>query len=189
MSAHLGADLPALIDGELGHAARERVLRHLAHCAACRSEMDEQRRLKARLLGLAAPPPPDALTDRLLALPVDPVTTPPGVRRGGAPERRAAVRTPTGGPRPPTAHRARRVSVGPGRGVVRRVRRVPRRALGGAAVALGLGAVLALGSPPAGAGRPPVDPTSDAFLLEHASTLGELPLADPAGVTYAGFTR
>lgn len=52
----LGERLTALVDGELGHEERERALRHLAGCAACRAEADALRRLKARLRGLATPP-------------------------------------------------------------------------------------------------------------------------------------
>ena len=36
--SHLGQRLSALIDGELNHTQRERVLAHLAQCEPCRLE-------------------------------------------------------------------------------------------------------------------------------------------------------
>ncbi|MGW4300043.1 zf-HC2 domain-containing protein [Streptomyces sp. NPDC004646] len=44
---HLGDRLASLVNGELGHGARERVLAHLATCTRCKAEADAQRRLKA----------------------------------------------------------------------------------------------------------------------------------------------
>ncbi|WP_349632444.1 anti-sigma factor family protein [Streptomyces lydicamycinicus] len=52
---HLGDRLAALVDGELGHDARERVLAHLATCGKCKAEADAQRRLK-NVFAQAAPP-------------------------------------------------------------------------------------------------------------------------------------
>jgi hypothetical protein len=52
---HLGDRLAALVDGELDHDARERVLAHLATCARCKAEADAQRRLK-NAFAQAAPP-------------------------------------------------------------------------------------------------------------------------------------
>ncbi|MGH3325224.1 MAG: anti-sigma factor family protein, partial [Streptomyces sp.] len=54
---HLGDRLAALIDGELGHDARERVLSHLATCRGCKTEADAQRRLKSVFADTAPPPP------------------------------------------------------------------------------------------------------------------------------------
>ncbi|MGW2649500.1 zf-HC2 domain-containing protein [Streptomyces sp. NPDC001393] len=66
---HLGDRLSALVDGELGHDSRERVLAHLATCARCKAEADAQRRLK-NVFAEAAPPPPSAsLLARLQGLP------------------------------------------------------------------------------------------------------------------------
>ncbi|MGV4988242.1 zf-HC2 domain-containing protein [Streptomyces sp. NRAIS4] len=66
---HLGDRLSALVDGELGHETRERVLAHLATCARCKAEADAQRRLK-NVFAEAAPPPPSAsLLARLQGLP------------------------------------------------------------------------------------------------------------------------
>ncbi|WP_369364598.1 zf-HC2 domain-containing protein [Streptomyces sp. CG4] len=80
---HLGDRLSALVDGELGHESRERVLAHLATCARCKAEADAQRRLK-NVFAEAAPPPPSAsLLARLQGLPGggdldDDGTSPPG---------------------------------------------------------------------------------------------------------------
>ncbi|WP_225098541.1 zf-HC2 domain-containing protein [Streptomyces sp. CoH27] len=66
---HLGDRLSALVDGELGHESRERVLAHLATCARCKAEADAQRRLK-NVFAEAAPPPPSAsFLARLQGLP------------------------------------------------------------------------------------------------------------------------
>lgn len=68
---HLGDRLAALVDGELGHDSRERVLAHLATCDECRAEADEQRRLKNVFAAAAmvAPGPSAGLLARLQGLP------------------------------------------------------------------------------------------------------------------------
>lgn len=66
---HLGDRLAALIDGELGHDARERVLSHLATCRGCKAEADAQRRVKSVFADTAPPPPSDGLLARLQGLP------------------------------------------------------------------------------------------------------------------------
>ncbi|MGW7353350.1 anti-sigma factor family protein [Streptomyces sp. NPDC054784] len=66
---HLGDRLAALVDGELGHDARERVLSHLATCWSCKAEADAQRRLKNVFADAAPPPPSDGLLARLQGLP------------------------------------------------------------------------------------------------------------------------
>ncbi len=170
MSSHLGAELAALVDGELNHADRERVLRHLSRCVGCRTEVEAQRRFKAQLLGLGTLPPdpvPD-LAARLLGL----TPEPPGAGR------RDRLR-------PPAARVPRR----PGRTRPRGRRRLPRTAVGGVVLAIGLGAVLALGGAHRPPTRTPVDPTSDTFLVDYANSSGELPLPEPAGVTSAGLGR
>ncbi|TFE53812.1 zf-HC2 domain-containing protein [Streptomyces sp. ICN441] len=79
---HLGDRLAALVDGELEHDARERVLAHLATCPRCKAEADAQRRLKSVFAAAAPPPPSEGLLARLQGLPAGP----PGGdddRRGG----------------------------------------------------------------------------------------------------------
>lgn len=99
---HLGDRLAALIDGELGHDARERVLSHLATCWSCRTEADAQRRLKTVFADTAPPPPSDGLLARLQGLPAGgpdgpsgpPAPTGPDRSRGGD---RGLGRGPDGG--------------------------------------------------------------------------------------------
>jgi hypothetical protein len=66
---HLGDRLAALVDGELGHATRERVLAHLATCPRCKAEADAQRRLKNVFAEAAPPPPSESFLARLQGLP------------------------------------------------------------------------------------------------------------------------
>ncbi|MFJ5551293.1 anti-sigma factor family protein [Streptomyces sp. NPDC093225] len=66
---HLGDRLAALVDGELNHDTRERVLAHLATCARCKAEADAQRRLKSLFVEAAPPPPSEGLLARLQMLP------------------------------------------------------------------------------------------------------------------------
>ncbi|MBW1602949.1 zf-HC2 domain-containing protein [Streptomyces sp. JJ66] len=67
---HLGDRLAALIDGELNHDARERVLAHLATCHSCKAEADAQRRVKSVFADTAPPAPSEGLLARLQGLPV-----------------------------------------------------------------------------------------------------------------------
>ncbi|MFE2234314.1 anti-sigma factor family protein [Streptomyces sp. NPDC059442] len=81
---HLGDRLAALVDGELGHDARDRVLAHLATCARCKAEADAQRTLKSVFASTAPPPPSEGLLARLQGLPGGP-GDPGGDYRRGAP--------------------------------------------------------------------------------------------------------
>ncbi|MCX4819199.1 zf-HC2 domain-containing protein [Streptomyces sp. NBC_01142] len=69
---HLGDRLAALVDGELKHDARDRVLAHLATCPKCKAEADAQRRLKNVFAHTAPPPPSEGLLARLQGLPAGP---------------------------------------------------------------------------------------------------------------------
>lgn len=168
MRACLGDVVAALVDGELDHAARERAQRHLAHCAACRAEVDAQRRLKARLSGLTGQPPAadPALATRLLRLAVpgaDVVRPGPAGPRAPGPTRPRGVRPRS---RRSTAVRPR------GRRVLRR-----RATAGTALLALGLTAAFALGSPQPQPPSTPLDPGTDAFVVEFISTTDDSPPA------------
>lgn len=66
---HLGENLAALVDGELCHERRDRVLAHLATCPTCRAEADAQRRLKSVFAESPLPGPSDTLLARLQNLP------------------------------------------------------------------------------------------------------------------------
>ncbi|WP_419997609.1 anti-sigma factor family protein [Streptomyces boninensis] len=66
---HLGDRLAALVDGELCHDTRDRVLAHLATCPKCKAEADAQRQLKSVFAATAPPPPSAGLMARLQNLP------------------------------------------------------------------------------------------------------------------------
>lgn len=66
---HLGDRLSALVDGELGHDTRERVLAHVATCSKCKAEVDAQRRLKNVFAEVAPPAPSESFLARLQGLP------------------------------------------------------------------------------------------------------------------------
>jgi hypothetical protein len=69
MNGHLGDRVAALVDGELTHDARDRVLAHLTSCAVCRAEVDAARAIKQRVAALATPEPPvEPSASLLLAL-------------------------------------------------------------------------------------------------------------------------
>lgn len=162
MSDHLGERLTALVDGELDHAERERVLAHLAHCTPCRGEVDAHRRLKAALGGLrdTFPLPPPDLAARLLAV--------------AAAERSA----PAG---PPLTPRSARRPRGAGRPGGRAGARRPRRATtAGLLLAVGLAGALALGAPASSGPAARVDPASPALVADHVSTSSGVPLSEPA---------
>ncbi|MFF7730997.1 anti-sigma factor family protein [Streptomyces sp. NPDC008001] len=65
---HLGDRLAALVDGELGHDSRERVLAHLATCWKCKAEADAQRRLKSVFAEAELPPLSEDFLARLQGL-------------------------------------------------------------------------------------------------------------------------
>lgn len=66
---HLGDRLAALVDGELKHDVRDRVLAHLATCAKCKAEAAAQRRLKSVFAQSAPPSPSEGFLARLQGLP------------------------------------------------------------------------------------------------------------------------
>jgi len=80
---HLGDRLSALVDGELGHESRDRVLAHLVTCAKCKAEADAQRRLKNVFAEMAPPPPSESFLARLQGLPGGGDSDGGGSRLGG----------------------------------------------------------------------------------------------------------
>lgn len=180
MSSCSAESLTALVDGALDHDARDRVHAHLAGCPRCRAEVEAQRALKARLCGLraAAPDPSGDLVARLRGLAV------PGVEPADG--RSAPLPVGAAGSRParPGSGVVRpgdgRPAAGPG-ARARRSRARTSGTLGGGLLLLGVGLALALGGPPSRGPSTPVDPGSDAFVVDHVSTTGGVPLADPVG--------
>ena len=55
----------------------------------------------------------------------------------------------------------------------------------GAIVALGLGGALSLAGPPPRGPLAPVDPTSQRFIIDHATTSGEVPFTELEVVSVA----
>ena len=199
MSGCLGSAVAALVDGELDHAGRERVHRHLTRCAPCRAEVEAQRRTKARVRAAGAPAPSDALCARLLALgaagPGDarpqeglwrvPLSAGGESRGTGLLERRAP------GVRRSGAGRGRTGGSGGGRSVAAGApgplgRAVPPRALrrrataGSAFVLLGVAAALALGAPPTRSTPAPGAPAEQAFVSQPVGA--PRPDASPSGL-------
>jgi anti-sigma factor (TIGR02949 family) len=68
VTRHLGDRLTALIDGELDHSTRDRMLGHLAQCDDCRREADAERQVKTQLAALSGPQVPVELMLGLLSL-------------------------------------------------------------------------------------------------------------------------
>ena len=178
---HLGQRISALVDGELGQAARDRALSHIAHCATCHAVLEQERRVKDRIAAAAAPPASPELTARLRALaepgepmpprdrrmplaPLVPTLPPPGRRRTGA-----------GGPAP------RRDSRRPGSsGSARTARRARYAAVTAvSAFTLMIGTAFMAGGAPAQPGTPVLPPAAE-LSVEHAATTSGLPLSDPA---------
>ncbi len=178
---HLGQRLSALVDGELGHQERDRALAHIAHCPACRSQLEEERRVKDRL---AAPTPPasPALTARLLGLAEPGEPMPPRERRMPlapvvptlpAPGRGRGLTRPGGRTDP---RRPGRVRASTSRS--RRARYTAAAAV--SAVGLVLGAAFMAGGPPQQQPGAPVLPPAAELSVEHAATTSGQPLGDPA---------
>jgi anti-sigma factor RsiW len=150
MSAHLGPAVTAFVDGELDHSRRDEVLAHLTHCDPCRTEVEGLRRFKSALRGTDGPAVPLDLAARLLA------ATEPELPVAAAAPRRL--------------HGQRRS--------VRQHSRLRRTAFRGAILALGLGGTLGLAGPPPPGPLAPVDPSSLRFVIEHATTSGEVPFTE-----------
>ncbi|GAA0564150.1 anti-sigma factor family protein [Actinomadura livida] len=184
----LGERLTALVDGELGHEERDRVLAHLAGCAQCKDEVTALRLLKGRLRGLSDAPladetgglPSDDFLTRLrsLAAYADPADDSPHAPPPGPPARHSA-RPVRPSARPVRARPAARAHGGrPGHAAVLPAQ--PRRrylVLGAATLFIGLGTASY-----AAGGRqeaPSVTPAFDRFAVEHALTAGDAPLTDP----------
>ncbi|ATZ24633.1 Anti-sigma-E factor RseA [Streptomyces lavendulae subsp. lavendulae] len=191
---HLGDRLAALVDGELKHDARERVLAHLATCAKCKAEADAQRRLKTLFVESAPPPLSAGLLARLQGLPgglpgagPDGASGPPGGAPGGSP----GAGSPGADPFASFGYAA---PAAPREGFrIHDVGRPRRRFAFAAAGAVSLAAIALGGSLPldpvepnlrgdAPATRPgPSVPLTDAFVRERLPSPGVVPGPVPAG--------
>jgi anti-sigma factor RsiW len=187
VSAHLGALAAALVDDQLDGVERDRALRHVASCDACRAEVEAQRRMKLRLDRMSDPFLPNTLLDRLQSL------APPS----GQPYQRSdlpmAGSQPLGNPHLLTAGLAPAVALAPPArvGSASPARRRARRTIVGAAslLLLGGGVAYAAGGPAPGGGAP-VQPAVDVYAVQHGTTSGAIPLHDPAvSAVTVGFRR
>jgi hypothetical protein len=158
--SHLGHRLSALIDGELGHVERDRVLVHLVRCEPCRAEAVALRTLKRRMNALGGAAADSALTHRLmgLALPADPLANARAIEGSGSfwP---AASGFPAG-PR----------ELRPSRAVVAGCFAFLLVGLGAAAFAAGGG------DPQPG---PQITPAVDVFMIQHEIMTGVVPVTRP----------
>ena len=171
-----GELLSALVDGEVDHETRERVLSHLLDCVPCRMEVDALRTLKTRLswAGAETPLPPASLQARLHGLVV------PGIEP-------MMQRPAAGTVRPRSVRPAARGSA-PAR--PRRTTRFRRRTASGCIVALGLTAAFVLGGPaPSHDNEVKVDPGTDVFVADFVDSTGEVPLTDPVDAAVVGTSR
>ena len=183
--------LSAVVDGELDHDSRDKVLSHLVGCDSCRSEVDAQRRLKARIAALESPEPSTDLMQRLMGVSsfspepreeIRPVLTP---AVSLFPQRSAFPAGRTGATRPgaPRTTRSRRRT-----GVL-------GAAGSAAAVASLLGTAFVVGDPSRQEQPPVLQPPVASFSSDHASTTSEAPFTDPVallnsynGAGYAGLS-
>jgi anti-sigma factor RsiW len=181
--------LSAVVDGELDHDSRDKVLSHLVGCDSCRAEVDAQRRLKARMTALKSSEPSSDLMQRLMGVSsfspepreeIRPVLTP---AVSLFPQRSAFPAARTGASRPgaPRATRSRRRT-----GVL-------GAAGSAAAVASLLGTAFVVGDPSRQEQPPTLQPPVASFSSDHASTTSEAPFSDPVallnsfnGAGYAG---
>jgi anti-sigma factor RsiW len=169
--------LSGLVDGELDHATRERVLSHVMSCTACRLEVESLRQLKRRLSWAGGETPLESLpslelTTRLLRMQV------PGAEPG--------ERVRPGSSRPVSIRPAGRAAAA---ARPRPRRRFRRRTVGGL-VALGLSAAFVLGGQSSpGPARVPIDPATDQFVTDYRDATVEVPLTEPVDATLVGNRR
>ena len=155
--SHLGERVSALMDGELGHAERERALAHLTGCADCRRSRRAPA-LKSRLRSLDPPSVPVDLTMSLLRMSEPGGPLPPRVR----PIPTMSYTLPSA----PVDNRPRRNAglAGPGR--AGRSRRAGYVAVGVASAAVALGTLFMVG----GAESRPSAPPGREFANQHRAT-------------------
>jgi anti-sigma factor RsiW len=168
--SHLGERVSALVDGELGHAERDRALAHLTFCADCRAEVESLRALKARLRSLDGPGIPTDLTMSLLRMAEPGGPVPPRVRPFPDATKSAAPRTFGGVPLPgaysvaPPDNRPRgRAPRGQGR-----TRRAGYVAVGVASAAVAIGTMFVVGGLEP---TPVVVPQMEKFAHQHKTTV------------------
>jgi hypothetical protein len=158
--SHLGRWLSALVDGELDGTERDRVLNHVAGCAACRQEANAMRALKRRLTALGDACAESPIAGRLIEL----AQSEQGARAGGA-YGSAAWLAAAWAPQP-----------GGGAHHFRLGWKIATGSATSALLAIGVIAFLlgnAGGAPPV----PKITPSVDSYLLQHSRDAGQEPAA------------
>jgi Putative zinc-finger len=174
---HLGHRVSALVDGQLGHEARDRALSHVARCPTCRDALEAERATKSLLEQAPTPEPTPRLLAALreMAEPGGPV----GPRPRRMPLGPVVPTLPPPGRGPLGRRRDSRGPSTAARGSSR-ARRARYAAAGALSVAgLVLGTAFAAGGGGA-AGGPALVPPAAVLTVEHAATTSGLPLGDPA---------
>ena len=174
---HLDKRISALVDGELGHDARDRALAHVAHCSACRDRLGAERALKERLATSASPLPPGPLVRSLLE-----IADVGGTGRAARQVLPVKPVVPSLPARPPSLWLRRPRGRSDGRRPTSsRVARRGRYAAAGALSAgvLVLGTAFAAGGSGPDPGVPVVPPAAE-LSVEHVATTSGLPLRDEA---------
>jgi anti-sigma factor RsiW len=69
VGGHLGAQVSALVDGQLEAQRAERAWAHVQRCASCRAAVEQEQWLKSSLARMRGTAPPSGLADGLVALP------------------------------------------------------------------------------------------------------------------------
>jgi anti-sigma factor RsiW len=177
--------LAAAVDGQLDHDSRDRVFGHLVGCETCKAEIEEQRRLKARLGLLDTPEPPSALLGRLLAVPEFGTEPREEVRPVPAVTLRPARSVfPAAQTRPATRNDARPVArtapAAPARPNRRRAVVVSAAGSAAAVVSL-LGTAFVVGEPTQQR-APLLQPPVSSFSVDHATSTGGYPFGDQAAM-------
>lgn len=173
---HHGDRIAALVDGELDHDTRDRLLVHIAQCADCRAAVEQQRQLKAMLTQVAGPVPSSELLRKLISMSEPGEPTPPARRPLNpavpwAERERAAVAEWT---RPHGAGSSDGV-FGLGRMSRHRISIAAAAAVSASALTAGL--ALIGGDPPQPG--PALTPPMDRYVQQHAETTGQM-FGDPA---------
>lgn len=149
---HLGDNLSALVDGELTGADLDKASAHLAACERCRGDAAALRALKTQLRGLGGGSGHAELTSKLLAMAGQEADQPAGYLGDGPDHRRA---------------QGRRYLVWGA---------VSLAVVGGVgAAAFGMG-----GNAPGPGPGPNVVPQTEMFSVQHATTSGDMPFAEPS---------
>ncbi len=158
--SHLGRWLSALVDGELDGTERDRVLNHVAGCAACRQEANAMRALKRRLTALGDTSAESPIAGRLIEL----ARSEQGARAGG-PYSSAAWLAAAWAP-----------ASGGGAHHLRLGWKIATGSATSALLAIGVIAFLlgnTAGAPPV----PKITPSVDSYLLQHSRDAGQEPAA------------